>query len=66
MERIKLITGNLEKAQEFGRLLGMKISHQKILLPEIQHTDVLVVARAKAEAAYKELRQPFFVDDTGL
>lgn len=66
MEQITLITGNQGKAQEFGRLLGVEISHQKIPLPEIQHTDVAVVAKAKAEAAYKELQQPVFVDDTGL
>ncbi len=66
MERITLITGNLGKAQEFGRLFGQEISHQKLTLPEIQHTDVAIVAKAKAEAAYQQLKQPVFVDDTGL
>ena len=66
MVQITLITGNEGKAQEFGRLLGMEILHQKISLPEVQHTDVAVVAKAKVEAAYQELQQPVFVDDTGL
>ena len=66
MEQLTLITGNQGKAAEFSRLLGKDITHQKIALPEIQHTDVAVVATAKAEAAYQQLQCPVFVDDTGL
>lgn len=66
MEQMMLITGNEGKAKEFSRLLGINVSYQKISLPEIQHTDVSVVAKAKAEAAYEQLGGPVFVDDTGL
>jgi XTP/dITP diphosphohydrolase len=66
MKELILITGNAGKAKEFERLLGIEIHNQKIELPEIQATDVAVVAQAKAEAAYKILQKPVFVDDTGL
>ncbi len=66
MQSITLITGNQGKANEFMHLLGIEVHNQKIPLPEIQSTDVAVVAKAKAEAAYAALQQPVFVDDTGL
>lgn len=66
MEEITLITGNEAKADEFSRLLGMTVLHQKLSLPEPQETDVAVVAKAKAEAAFETINQPLFVDDTGL
>lgn len=66
MKEITLITGNIGKAKEFERLLGVKVHNQKIELPEIQTTDVTKVAKIKAEAAYKILQKPVFVDDTGL
>lgn len=66
MKDITLITGNEAKAAEMGRLLGVSVAHKKISLPELQDIDVAVVARAKAEAAYKAIGTPVFVDDTGL
>lgn len=66
MKEITLITGNAGKAEEFSRLLGTQVLHEKIPLPELQATDVAVVANAKAEAAYLALQRPVFVDDTGL
>jgi len=47
-------------------LLGINVSYQKISLPEIRHIDISVAVKAKAEAAYKQLGRPVFVDDTGL
>jgi XTP/dITP diphosphohydrolase len=61
-----LITGNAGKTAELSRLLGVELHSQKIVLPEVQSTDVRVVARAKALAAYRELHCPVLVDDTGL
>lgn len=63
---ITLITGNEDKVREFERLLGIRLNHQKLDLPEIQATDVREVARAKAEKAYELLGRPCLVDDTGL
>lgn len=66
MKEITLITGNVGKAKEFERLLGIEVHNQRIELPEIQATDVTKVAKVKAEAAYSILQKPVFVDDTGL
>jgi len=66
METLILITGNKRKAEEFSRLIGTTVVCKEFQLPEIQDTDVAVVAKAKAEAAYKITGQPVFVDDTGL
>ncbi len=66
MQEVTLITGNAGKAKEFERLLGVKVLNQKIALPEIQATDVALVAKEKALAAYAVVQKPVFVDDTGL
>lgn len=66
MAQLTLITGNEGKAREFERLLGLEVAHQKVPLPEVQDTDVAVVAKRKAEAAYAAVGAPVFVDDTGL
>ena len=65
-KEITLITGNENKVKEFERLLGFKLSHQKIDLPEPQTTDVKRVAREKATKAYGLLGKACLVDDTGL
>ena len=66
MQEVTLITGNAGKVKELSRLLGIQLTSQKIPLPEVQSTDVRVVAAAKAEAAYAQLGRPVVVDDTGL
>ncbi|MCA9330074.1 non-canonical purine NTP pyrophosphatase [Candidatus Saccharibacteria bacterium] len=66
IEKLTLITGNSGKAEEFGRLLGIKVNHVKLDLPEIQHTDVREVSKIKVQTAYGQLKKPVFVDDTGL
>ena len=66
MNDITLITGNVGKIAEISRLLGIEVHSQKVPLPELQATDVREVARAKAQAAYDQLKRPVLVDDTGL
>lgn len=66
MQDIVLITGNAGKVAEISRLLGIEVHGQKVPLPELQATDVREVARAKAQAAYDQLKRPVLVDDTGL
>lgn len=66
MHDITLITGNAGKVAEISRLLGIEVHGQKVPLPELQATDVREVARAKAQAAYDQLRRPVLIDDTGL
>lgn len=66
MHTLIIASGNQGKIAEFSRLLARDIAGKKLVLPEIQSTDVRKVARAKAEAAYAQLGTPVFVDDTGL
>lgn len=66
MPDITLITGNQGKVAELSRLLHVPLRAQKLSLPELQATDVKIVAKAKAEAAFAQLGRPVLVDDTGL
>jgi len=65
-KKITLITGNKHKVDEFERLLGIELYHQKLDLPEFQATDVKEVAEKKAIKAYELLGKACLVDDTGL
>ncbi|ALG12259.1 hypothetical protein AOZ06_40195 [Kibdelosporangium phytohabitans] len=47
-------------------MLERPLESVKLNLPETQEVDVVAVAKAKAEAAYAQLREPVLVDDTGL
>lgn len=66
MKSVTLITGNRHKVKEFERMLGLELKAKKIDLPEIQDTDVSVVAKAKAQMAYDQLQRPVVVDDSGI
>jgi XTP/dITP diphosphohydrolase len=65
-KEITLITSNENKVNEFERLMGFRLRHQKIDLPEPQATDVKIVAKEKATKAYELLGKACLVDDTGL
>lgn len=66
MKNLTLITGNPHKVKEFERILGVTVASKKIELPEIQDTDVAVVAKSKAQMAYDQLQHPVVVDDSGI
>ena len=61
-----LVTGNRGKLAEAARLLGYAPQHAPLDLPEIQSLDIEVVLRAKAREAFRQLRRPLIVDETGL
>lgn len=66
-----LVTGNAGKLREAQRflataVLGFRLDHQAIDLPEIQSLDLLSVLEAKADEAWRRLRRPLVVDETGL
>lgn len=63
---IYLVTGNKGKLSEFRRILSAPIESVKLELAEIQAVDVAEVAKAKAQAAYDQLKAPVLVDDTAL
>ncbi len=61
-----LVTGNRNKLMEAERILGAKLECEPLDLPEIQSLDILEVLRAKGEEAYRRLRRPLVVEETGL
>ncbi len=65
-DRIHLITGNVGKAAEFERLMGVRVSPTKLELDEVQAIDLETVAVKKATDAFSRLNEPVFVDDSGI
>ncbi len=61
-----LVTGNLDKLREVERILGVRAEHAAIDLPELQSLDLLEVLRGKGEQAWRQLRRPLVVEETGL
>lgn len=60
------VTGNPHKVKEAEEILGIKVRQKSIRLPEIRAETVEEVAKRKAEDAYKILRKPLIVEDSGL
>ncbi len=65
-QRPVFVTGNSGKVREVEAILGQSVDRVDLDLPEIQAIDVAVVARNKAEAAFRAIGRPVFVEDTGL
>lgn len=63
---MKFATSNQGKIREAERITGNSFESVEIDLPEIQSIAVADVVRAKAAAAYKVLREPVLIEDTGL
>jgi non-canonical purine NTP pyrophosphatase (RdgB/HAM1 family) len=61
-----LVTGNAAKRAEAERILGRVVDCAPLDLPEIQELDLLAVLRAKGEEAWRRLRRPLVVEETGL
>ena len=61
-----LVTGNRNKLIEAERILGMTLACEALDLPEIQSLDMFEVLRAKGEEAWRRLRRPVVVEETGL
>ena len=60
------VSSSRGKFQEIEAILGRPVERVDLDLPEIQAIDVAVVARDKAEAAFRATGRPVFVEDTGL
>ncbi len=61
-----LVTGNPDKSREAERIVGRPIETAAIDLPEIQSGDLIEVLRFKAGTAWRRLRRPVVVEETGL
>ena len=66
MNGLVLITGNRGKAEEYARLIGLRVTPEKIPLPEVQALSVEEVVAAKALAAFAAVQAPVIVDDSGI
>jgi XTP/dITP diphosphohydrolase len=63
------VTGNEGKVREAREILSYKavdVRQEKMDLDEVQDSDAETVSRHKAIQAYKKLRTPLIVEDTGL
>lgn len=61
-----LVTGNPNKRREAERILGRRLEHADIDLPEIQELDLGEVLAHKARQAYERVGSPVVVEETGL
>ncbi|MFA5995408.1 MAG: non-canonical purine NTP pyrophosphatase [Patescibacteria group bacterium] len=69
MRSVTLITGNVQKAKEIAQALlpyGIKLKHRALNLPELQAATIQEVIAEKVETAYRMVKQPVLVDDTGI
>ena len=60
------VTSNLGKLEEASAVLGIRLRHHALDLPEIQSLDLEEVVRHKARAAFERLGAPVLVEDTSL
>lgn len=66
---IVLVTSNQQKAFEITHALrpyGITIQAKALELDELQSIDMARVVMDKAEQAYRAIRRPILVDDTGI
>jgi len=63
---IYFVTSNENKIREAESILGKKLKRANLDVPEVQSLDVEEVVTQKAKAAYKKVRHPVLVEDTGF
>ncbi|MFB6309630.1 MAG: non-canonical purine NTP pyrophosphatase [Salinirussus sp.] len=63
---VTFVTTNAGKVREARAYLDGAVDQRSLDYPEIQADELAAVAAAGARAAYQELREPLFVDDSGL
>lgn len=66
--KIIIVTGNANKAAEVAAFFdgALDVTYVPLDLPEYRSDDVSEIARGKAEFAYRQLKTPLIVDDTGF
>jgi XTP/dITP diphosphohydrolase len=63
---VTFVTTNAGKVREARDYLGESVDQRAFDYPEVQADDLETVAAEGARAAYGELGEPLFVDDSGL
>jgi XTP/dITP diphosphohydrolase len=66
MKSLLFVTTNPQKLKEAREILDFEIISQKLDVDEVQDLNVENIIIKKAEAAFKILKKPLFVDDVGL
>jgi non-canonical purine NTP pyrophosphatase (RdgB/HAM1 family) len=66
LDDLVFVTSNRGKLQEAEAVLGRRLDHCELDLPELQTLDLEEVVRAKARTAWERLGQPVLVEDTSL
>lgn len=66
MQKILFATGNKNKLEEAQAILGIKVEQAELDIPEIQSADPEMITKAKAQAYFKEFKQPLVVEDVSL
>jgi XTP/dITP diphosphohydrolase len=66
--KLTIVTGNPNKAAEVAEFFKgtLEVAYVSLDLPEHRSDDVGEIARGKAEFAYRQLKTPLIVDDTGF
>ncbi|MCD6471415.1 RdgB/HAM1 family non-canonical purine NTP pyrophosphatase [bacterium] len=64
--KIYFVTNNKNKVKEFESILGFRLKHINLNLKEIQAVDVEKVVEHKSKQAFRKIKKPVIVEDTGL
>jgi XTP/dITP diphosphohydrolase len=66
--KITMVTSNAGKAAEVAAFFGgsLEVDHIALEVPEYRSNDIAEIARGKARFAYRQLKTPLIVDDTGF
>ncbi len=65
-KKLTFVTGNPDKLREASEILGVPLKQAAVDLEELQTINVEDLIIHKAEEAYRKLRCPVIVEDTGL
>ncbi len=66
LEDLVFVTSNLGKLREAESVLGARLDHRALDLPEIQSLDLEEIVSAKAASAFARIKRPVLVEDTSL
>lgn len=63
---LTVVTGNKNKAEQIGLLLGIPTRTEMLDVEEVQSLDLTRVLESKAQTAFLRLKVPLIVDDVSL
>jgi non-canonical purine NTP pyrophosphatase (RdgB/HAM1 family) len=66
LDDLVFVTSNIGKLREAEGVLGRRLDHSELDLPDIQTLDLHQIVRGKAKSAWEILRRPVLVEDTSL